>query len=189
MYSYLVDGGKESKRAKGIQRAVVEHELRHQHYKDQLAVPTENLLVNHRIQSKLHELYSVEMRKRGLCAFDDKRFLLPDNTTLAFGHTRIPHTVIDNPAIDYNLVHPYEDGLSDEQLLAEGLIEELMYDELGADSNNLHPYEDGLSDEQLLAEGLIEELMYEEELSDEQLLAEGEILQRTYEELNPEGIN
>ena len=39
-------------------------------------------------------LISTQIRKRGLCAYDDKRYLLADGiTTLAFGHTAIPAAV------------------------------------------------------------------------------------------------
>jgi len=94
MYSYQVvrpDGTVVDKhRSKGISRSVAES-LTHKAFRDQLAVPTENLLVNRRIQSRLHQIYTVEVSKRGLCAFDDKRWLLADGiSTLAFGHKDIP---------------------------------------------------------------------------------------------------
>ena len=82
MYSYRVlDDDKPHIRAKGIAKAA-QRELRHQDYLDQLQLPHENYLPNRRIAQKLHKLHSVEVQKRGLCAFDDKRFLLGDGTTL-----------------------------------------------------------------------------------------------------------
>ena len=81
MYSYILvtKNGEiiEKHRAKGIQSATAK-KLRHQDYLAQLNTPIENYLINRRIGSKLHKLYSIEINKRGLCAYDDKRFLLED---------------------------------------------------------------------------------------------------------------
>ena len=84
MYSYIVheDPKPESHhRAKGISKATSKN-LRHQDYLDQLHLPTENRLPNRRIAYKLHKLHTLEIQKRGLCAFDDKRFLLEDGALL-----------------------------------------------------------------------------------------------------------
>ena len=80
---------KEKRRAKGIQEAAA-LKLVFEDYKKQLDAPTENYVTNRRIGSKLHQLYSIEIQKRGLCGFDDKRYLCEDGIhTLALGH----HTV------------------------------------------------------------------------------------------------
>jgi hypothetical protein len=51
-----------------------------------------------RIGNKLHEIYTMKVDKRGLCAFDDKRFVMDDGiTTLAYGHERITTTVEEIP--------------------------------------------------------------------------------------------
>ena len=79
----------EKQRCKGIQRAA-QKKLKHADYLAQLHRPTENLTINRRIGSKLHQLYTWESKKRGLCAYDDKRFLLEDGVqSLAFGHRDI----------------------------------------------------------------------------------------------------
>ena len=92
MYSFLVPDDKiqpEHHRAKGMQYAASK-QLKHQDYLNQLHNPTENTYINHRIGAKLHNLYSIQMDKRGLCAFDDKRVLLEDNiNTYAYGHYRV----------------------------------------------------------------------------------------------------
>ena len=97
MYSYVtakdVTGPQpklsEKTRAKGIQRAAAAL-LRHQDFLEQLQNPHENYLANRRIGSKLHRLYTYRARKRGLCAFDDKRFICEDGiTTLAYGNSKI----------------------------------------------------------------------------------------------------
>ena len=81
MYSYiltLLNGILiEKHRAKGIQSAAAK-KLRHSDYMAQLNCPLENFLQNRRIGSKLHKIYSIEVNKRGLCAYDDKRYLLED---------------------------------------------------------------------------------------------------------------
>ena len=80
MYSYTVDGEKNQDshhRAKGIATATSK-KLRHQDYIDQLHLPCDTQLTNRRIGYKLHQVHSIEVQKRGLCSFDDKRFLLED---------------------------------------------------------------------------------------------------------------
>ena len=105
MYSFITakddDSGnsvvKEKHRAKGIVAATA-RPLRHQQYMTQLFNPTENILPNMRIGNKLHELYTMKVDKRGLCAFDDKRFVMDDNiSTLAYGHCRITRSVDETP--------------------------------------------------------------------------------------------
>ena len=92
MYSYttLVSAAlKETKRAKGIQRAVVAA-ICHADYLAQLQTPSENYVNIRRIGQKHHRLYTIQSEKRGLCAFDDKRFLQADGIhTYAHGHYKI----------------------------------------------------------------------------------------------------
>src|SRR5437870_3117920 len=84
---------KEKHRAKGIAAAAA-RTLRHQEYQTQLTNSHENILPNIRIGNKLHQIYTMKVDKRALCAFDDKRFVMDDNiTSLAYGHFRITTTV------------------------------------------------------------------------------------------------
>ena len=86
MYSFTVEGEKNPDshhRAKGIATATSK-KLRHQDYLDQLHMPSETLLTNRRIGYKLHNVHTIEVQKRGLCAFDDKRFLLDDGMLYHF---------------------------------------------------------------------------------------------------------
>jgi len=97
MYSYVVrkeQGEIEEKhRAKGIQLAVAKN-FRHADYLKELKKPLENIINNKRIGAKLHQIYSIESKKRGLCAFDDKRVLLEDEIhTLAYGHYKVTGSV------------------------------------------------------------------------------------------------
>ena len=106
----------EKHRAKGIQAAAASG-LRHADYLQQLKTPAENYLINRRIGSAFHEIYSIETRKRALCAFDDKRFLLPDGLhSLAHGHKDIPHSVQDIFAEDDTV-----SIFSDEQAIRQGV--------------------------------------------------------------------
>ena len=86
----------EKMRCKGIQKAA-QKKFRHQDYLNQLQRPAENAVVNRRIGSNLHQIYTWESKKRGLCAYDDKRFLLEDGVhSLAFGHHSITARVQDD---------------------------------------------------------------------------------------------
>ena len=65
MYSFLLEEkGQECEkhRAKGINRGASK-ELRHANYKQQLNQPAENYLINTRIGNKLHQLYTIEVKK------------------------------------------------------------------------------------------------------------------------------
>jgi hypothetical protein len=87
---YLVNPFVEEKRAKGIARAVVAKDIHFDDYLRQLNRPQENRYDVPRIGHKRHVLYTLQQRKRGLCAYDDKRWLLEDGVnTLAHGHYRI----------------------------------------------------------------------------------------------------
>ena len=98
MYSYLTKPDddddddaepKESKRAKGIQRAAMT-DIRHADYLAQLKRGRENYVNVRRIGQKHHRVFTIEGMKRGLCAFDDKRYLLADGIhTMAHGHCAI----------------------------------------------------------------------------------------------------
>ena len=92
MYSYLTkpenenDPPKEAKRAKGIQKAAIT-DLRHADYLAQLKRARENYVNVRRIGQKHHRVFTIEGVKRGLCAIDDKRYMLRDGIhTMAHGH-------------------------------------------------------------------------------------------------------
>ena len=73
--------------------------------------------MNRRIGAQHHVLYTIETRKRGLCAFDDKRYLLADGIhSLAFGHRDIPH-----PIEDIEPIAPAPIALDDRQAIRLGV--------------------------------------------------------------------
>lgn len=80
----------EKKTAKGVAKYAVKHKLRHEDYKkcflQRQYYRTDTNLIN----STLHQLYTVKMRKLSLSPFGDKRFLLEDGcSSLAYGHYAI----------------------------------------------------------------------------------------------------
>ena len=94
MYSYRVAQQdrttfKEHKRAKGIQRAAMT-DIVHTDYVTQLRQARENYVNVRRIGQKHHRVFTIDALKRGLCSFDDKRYLREDGImTYAHGHQRI----------------------------------------------------------------------------------------------------
>jgi len=110
MYSYVTEDTKESRRAKGVQKAVVKREMKHASFLKELREPAENIFVNRRIQSFNHQLQTVAQEKRGLSAYDDKRFICPDGIhTIAYGHRDITDRVIDEDDGDPDLFEDTDD--------------------------------------------------------------------------------
>jgi hypothetical protein len=85
MYS-IKCGDNEMKRAKGISRAVVKKEISHEDYRETLFRGT---LMEHQMtlfRSIRHDIFTVNMNKISLSAYDDKRFVCDDGIhTLAYG--------------------------------------------------------------------------------------------------------
>ena len=90
LYSFKMDKGEETKKCKGIKKAVVEKCISHEDYKRCLQTGKEQLRRQNIIRSYEHEVYTEEINKIALSAADDKRYLLKDSfDTLAWGHHRI----------------------------------------------------------------------------------------------------
>jgi hypothetical protein len=92
MYSLKV-GSKEKKTGKGIQRGFLKKHVRHADYKrclqsEQRADQQQRATFN-AICSRKHKLSSLTVNKVGLCAFDNKRYLLNAVDSLSYGHWRI----------------------------------------------------------------------------------------------------
>ena len=66
------------------------------------------MAVNRRIGTQLHQLYTFATNKRGLCAYDDKRYMVDNVNTLAYGHYRIPEPHVD---IDMHPEGPADGGM------------------------------------------------------------------------------
>jgi len=105
MYSLKVKGMKKLA-AKGIKRSFIKHHITHQVYVNTLrtARPTEAQFLT--FASKNQQLKTMQIKKIGLSAYDDKRYIVEDGiTSYAYGHYRIrameannsnPASVMDN---------------------------------------------------------------------------------------------
>lgn len=90
MYSFLTNENINKKVAKGIPRVSIEHELKHEHYKNCLFNRKPNYTTSESITSSHHKIYTIEQRKLTLSPYDDKRYILKNGVnTLAYGHYKI----------------------------------------------------------------------------------------------------
>ena len=89
MYSLIGVDGKENKKGKGVNNAVVEN-IKHKEY---LNVLINKKIMRHkmkRIQRKLYKIRTYEVCKISLSCFGDKRYILDDGiNTLAYFHKDI----------------------------------------------------------------------------------------------------
>ena len=89
MYSIKFDDGEEDKKAKGIVKSVIKKDLNHETYKNVLETGGRMYSRMNVIRSQKHQLYTVELNKVSLSAYDDKRYLKKDGiTSFAYGHYR-----------------------------------------------------------------------------------------------------
>ena len=90
MYSILLPNGKPKFTAKGVSRWYI---LKHLHHKDYLRTLKEtesNIATFSTLRSQKQQIKTIELTKKWLSAFDDKRYILNDGiTTLAYGHYKI----------------------------------------------------------------------------------------------------
>ena len=88
MYSLVVVGGEEIKRAKGVNRNVVKN-TRHKEYPDVLFIKN---FIRHKMkitQNKLHRIRTYEVCKIFLSFSDDRRYVLDDSiNSLTYFHIR-----------------------------------------------------------------------------------------------------
>jgi hypothetical protein len=87
MYSICYDDGKEVKKAKGIVKSVIKKDLRHEKYNDILTSGSKMYSNMKVIRSQKHRIYTMELNKVSLSAYDDKRFIKKDGIhSYAYGH-------------------------------------------------------------------------------------------------------
>jgi len=91
MYAILLnEKGDQKNTAKGIKRSHVKKNFTYESYRECLEKETAKNTSFYNITSKNHNLSTTLIKKRGLCAYDDKRYLIRNSTdTLAFGHKDI----------------------------------------------------------------------------------------------------
>jgi hypothetical protein len=95
MYSLKV-GEKEKQTAKGIQKGFVKKHITHEDYErcvmSELRADQQQHASFVKFNSKKHNLTTDQVSKVGLCAYDNKRYLLGDGiTSYSYGHHRIAH--------------------------------------------------------------------------------------------------
>ena len=74
-------------KGKGLTETVRKQQLAVQNFEECLKQYTKKSITQHTIRSDHHNLYSYKMKKVGLSAADDKRWILDDGiSTLAHGH-------------------------------------------------------------------------------------------------------
>ncbi|CAH2005020.1 unnamed protein product [Acanthoscelides obtectus] len=87
--AYCIDAVDQvAKRAKGISKASVTHQLHLLHYKDIVEEKRTSVYCTiYVFKSESHNIYTNYIRKVALTSMDDKRFLIPNSTkTLPWGH-------------------------------------------------------------------------------------------------------
>ena len=89
MYSILLDNRDEKKMAKGVVKSVIKKELKRDRYKNILETSGEIHSQMKIIRSNKHQLYTMEINKISLSAYDDKRWIKDDGvSSYAYGHYR-----------------------------------------------------------------------------------------------------
>uniref|UniRef100_A0A1I8IWK3 DNA-directed DNA polymerase n=1 Tax=Macrostomum lignano TaxID=282301 RepID=A0A1I8IWK3_9PLAT len=90
LYSFAaVNSSKDKRRAKGVQRSVVQNEICHADYCETLMKMEEKSWLTRRIASEHHELFTTATLKRALSFWEDKRAWLAANQSLPYGHWRL----------------------------------------------------------------------------------------------------
>ena len=80
-YAYLIEDGKEHKKAKGTKKCVIKSELMFENYKDSLFNDKIILKSQQRFKSDHHKVYTEEVNKIALSSNDDKRLQTFDKVT------------------------------------------------------------------------------------------------------------
>ena len=94
MYSIKLDDDSEKKTAKGIVRNVIKNHLKHENYKQILETGERMNSSMKMIRSFDHDVYTVNVTKISLSAYDDKRFIKDDGiSSYAYGHYATPSCV------------------------------------------------------------------------------------------------
>ena len=87
MYSILLEGDKNIKKAKGTTKVVTKKEIKHQNYKEALFGLRTFKHGMSRLRSKGHQIFGEHLTKTTLSPFDSKRWIKEDGiNTLAYGH-------------------------------------------------------------------------------------------------------
>jgi len=92
MYSILKAGGKEKKTANGVLGQVKDDVITHEDYKDVIINQNVRFHAGTKIHSKNHDLYTVDISKKSLSPYNDKKWITYDDgefTCYSYGHYKI----------------------------------------------------------------------------------------------------
>lgn len=91
-YSILIQdeaADEQKARAAGVKKSVRDRELHHQRYYDALVSQGEDIMIHQKtFRSFKHNICTIEQCKIALTSYDDKRYVLPDHSTRAYGSYR-----------------------------------------------------------------------------------------------------
>ena len=105
MYSIKLDDDSEKKTAKGIVRNVIKKHLKHKQYKNILETGDRMNSSMKMIRSFDHNIYTVNVNKVSLSAYDDKRFIRDDGiSSYAYGHNAIISCTMQDGDIEGNVM-------------------------------------------------------------------------------------
>ena len=86
LYSILDDDDDEKKTCKGIKKCVKNTIIKHKNYKDTLLNEENKNISQRTIRSYNHDVYSIETTKIALSAVNDKRYMVNNLDSYAYGH-------------------------------------------------------------------------------------------------------
>ena len=96
-----VRGSVWAKKCKGVKTGVVTTEITFDDYKDCVLKGTEKHVTQNVFRSRAHNIFTESLKKKALCAKDDKRVILGDGIrTLPIGHWRTKHPALHDLNID-----------------------------------------------------------------------------------------
>ena len=84
-YSYVLDNDKQERKGKGVSKTVLNQEICHNDYNEILVTNKDIYKDMIMIRSKKHQLYTISMRKKALCSFDDKIYRVSANEGQPYG--------------------------------------------------------------------------------------------------------
>ena len=90
MYSLLLPKDYEKKTAKGVKKSYVSKYIRHSDYRNCLFAEETTTANFFTIRSIKHQLHTTEITKSALSPYDDKRYLIDNSASLAYGHIDTP---------------------------------------------------------------------------------------------------
>ena len=89
MYSLLLPKDYEKKTAKGVKKSCVSKYIRHRDYASCLFDEKPTTAKFYTIRSVKHQLHTAEISKSALSPYDDKRYLINNRDSLAYGHVSL----------------------------------------------------------------------------------------------------